>query len=233
MKFTRRVLAVAGVSAAALALSSCKKADDSSHSAVNDTPSAAIADSTPAKPVAATYGSDTTNWFGGPIYNGKPALEATAALVKAGGGAENFSFATALVSMLGEKTVNAEVAKLTKQYGKANVDNFIDGMTFAIKDGLKRATEKGVKLPEAPADLHGVALAKGLVKAGTAPDGTFWSGYLFDMALSHPLHVQVMADIDTKFDHGADENTHKILNQAMYDVAQALGDTSVKLAPLH
>lgn len=182
---------------------------------------------------ATTYGTAATNWFGGPIYSGEPALEATAALVKAGGGAEHFSFAKALVSMLGEKTVNAEVAKLTKQYGKQNVDDFIDGMTFAVKDGLKRATEHGVKLPAAPADLHGAKLATTLVQAGTAPDGTFWSGYLFDKALSHALHVEVMADIDAKAGHGADENTHKILNQAMYDVAQALGHKNVKLAPLH
>lgn len=242
MKFTRRALAVAAVSAAALALSACNKsgsndkaASDSQNAAAaaSDNQTAAAASAAAAKAVASTYGSDTTNWFGGPIYNGDPALEATAALVKAGGGAEDFSFAKALVSMVGEKTVNAEVAKLTQQYGKANVDNFIDGMTFAVKDGLKRATEKGVKLPEPPAALHGAALAKGLVQAGTTPAGTFWSGYLFDKALSHPIHVAVMADIDAKFNHGADENTHKILNQAMYDVAQALGEKSVKLAPLH
>ena len=179
-----------------------------------------------------TYGTATSNWFGGPIYNGQPALAATAALVKAGGGAEHFNFATALVSMLGQKTVNAEVAKLTKQYGKTAVDGFINGMTFAVKDGLKRATEQGVKLPAAPADLHGAKLAATLVHAGTV-DGTFWSGYLFDMALSHPLHVAVMADIDSKYGHAADENTHKILNQAMYDVAQALGHKDVKLASLH
>lgn len=61
------------------------------------------------------------NWFGGPIYNGAPALGATAALVRAGGGAQNFSFAKALVSMLGQKTVDAEVAKLGKQYGQEAV----------------------------------------------------------------------------------------------------------------
>ncbi|MEO7149009.1 MAG: hypothetical protein ABIY40_03625 [Rhodanobacteraceae bacterium] len=182
---------------------------------------------------AGTYGTATSNWFGGPIYNGQPALEATAALVKAGGGAQHFSFAKALVSMLGEKTVNAEVAKLTKQYGKTNVDNFIGGMDFAVTDGLKRATEQGVKLPAAPADLHGAKLATTLVQAGTAPDGAFWSGYLFDKTLSHPIHVAVMADIDNKSGHAADENTHKILNQAMYDVAQALGHKDVKLASLH
>lgn len=178
---------------------------------------------------AGTYGTATTNWFGGPIYNGDPTLQATAALVKAGGGADDFSFSDALVSMLGEKTVNAEVAKLTKQYGEQNVTDFIDGMTFAINAGLKRATEAGVELPEAPADLKGTKLAKALVKAGTAPDGTFWSGYLFDQALSHNIHVQVMADIDTKMSHSADAKTHYILNQAMYDVAQALEMKDVKL----
>lgn len=178
---------------------------------------------------ADSYGSATTNWFGGPIYEGEPALQATAALVKAGGGADNFDFSKALVSMLGEQTVNAEVAKLTKQYSKEDVTNFIDGMTFAVSDGLTRATEAGVELPEAPADLEGAKLAKALVKAGTAPDGTFWSGYLFDQALSHTIHVQVMADIDAESGHTADAHTHYILNQAMYDVAQALGMKDVKL----
>lgn len=173
------------------------------------------------------------NWFGGPIYTGAPALGATAALVKAGGGAENFKFSTALVSMLGQKTVNAEVAKLNRQYGEEAVNNFLHGMTFTVKDGLKRATEAGVKLPAAPASLKGAKLAKALVGAGTAPDGTFWAGYLFDHAISHKLHNMVMMDIDAKFGHGADQNTHKILNQAMYDVAQALGEHKVKLASLH
>ncbi|SFK59921.1 hypothetical protein SAMN05192579_104134 [Rhodanobacter glycinis] len=173
------------------------------------------------------------NWFGGVTYSGAPALTVTAALVKAGGGAHDFSFSKALVSMLGEKTVNAEVAKLTKQYGEKDATNFINGMTFAVNDGLKRATEAGVKLPAAPAHLKGVKLAQTLVTAGTTPDGTWWSGYLFDKALSHDLHVKVMQDIDAKFGHGADENTHKILNQAMYDVAQALKVKGVKLASLH
>ncbi|MGH8113372.1 MAG: hypothetical protein ACREPL_15880 [Rhodanobacteraceae bacterium] len=172
------------------------------------------------------------NWYGGPIYHGEPDLAATAALVEAGGGAEHFSFQKALVAMLGEKTVNAEVAKLTKQYGKQEADGFVNGMTFAVNDALKRATEKGIKLPP-PADLHGAALAKGLVKLGTAPDGTFWAGYMFDHTISHGLHDQVMADIDAGPGSGADATTHKILNQAMYDVAQAEGMKDVKLASFH
>lgn len=172
------------------------------------------------------------NMFGGPVYMGEPALEVTAALVKAGGGAEKFSFATALVAMLGEDTVNAEVVKLTKQYGEEEVNTFLSGMDAAIGFGLKRATEAGISLPE-PADLSGTELAKTLVNAGTAPDSTFWSGYLFDKALSNKLHNQVMADINAKVSYEADKVTHKILNQAMYDVAQALGMKDVKLADLH
>lgn len=172
------------------------------------------------------------NMFGGPIYTGEPALAVTAALVKAGGGAENFSFATALVSMLGEETVNAEVAKLTKQYGEEEVNTFLGGMDMAIGFGLKRASEAGVVMPE-PADLSGVELAKTLVEAGVAPDGAFWSGYLFDKALSNTLHNQVMMDINAKASYEDDKVTHKILNQAMYDVAQALQMKDVKLADLH
>ncbi len=174
-----------------------------------------------------------TNMFGGPVYAGEPALEATAALVKAGGGAEKFSFANSLVAMLGEKTVNGEVAKLNKQYGEDQVQIFLDGMTYAVTEGLKLATEEGIKLPEAPADLTGTKLAEALVKAGTAKDGTFWSGLLFDQALSHDLHNKVMANINETKGADVDETTHKILNQAMYDVAQALGMKDVKLASLH
>lgn len=105
-------------------------------------------------------------------------------------------------------------------------------MTWAVKDGLKRATEAKVSLPEAPADLKGVKLAKALVEAGTV-DGTWWAGHMFDRLLSHDLHNQVMADIDAEFGHDADHATHKILNQAMYDVAQALGYKNVKLAAAH
>jgi hypothetical protein len=172
------------------------------------------------------------NWFGGAVYNGKPDLAATAALVKAGGGADDFDFSKALVAMLGQDTVNKEVAKLDKQYGEQEVKTFLSGMTFAVQDALKRATEQGIKLP-APANLSGAKLAGGLVKLGTAPDGTFWSGYLFDRTISHGLHNQVMGDIDAKFGMQADATTHKILNQAMFDVAQALGRKDVKLAAFH
>lgn len=181
---------------------------------------------------AATQDQVTINMFGGQAYLGDPALDVTVALVNAGGGAENFSFATALVSMLGEDTVNNEVAKLTKQYGEDQVNQFIGGMDYAVNSALRIAGEKGIKLP-APAKLSGVDLAKALVDAGVAPDGVWWSGHMFDVAISHDLHNAVMNDINANVSYEADKTTHKILNQAMYDVAQALGKTDVKLASLH
>jgi hypothetical protein len=171
--------------------------------------------------------------FGGPVYSGDPELAATAALHAAGGGAQDFSFQAALVSMLGQDTVDSEVAKLTTQYGADQVKSFVSGMDFAVDDAIKIVTAAGVTLPAAPADLTGTALAKGLVQAGTAPDGTFWAGYLLDHALSHQVHDQVMDDINKAVGVQADETTHKILNQAMFDVAQAFGMTDVKLPSLH
>lgn len=257
MKTNRTVLAVAIASAMVLSLSACSNNSGSGSEAEASAAASAATAAAPAATAAAPAAASTApvagstaaapssmatmiasnqqagdNWFGGPVYSGAPDLAATAALVEAGGGAENFDFSKALVAMLGEKTVNAEVAKLTKQYGQDQVNTFVAGMTFAVKDALKRATEQGIKLP-APADVKGAKLAGALVDAGTAPDGTFWSGYLFDKALSHALHNEVMADIDAGPGQAADGTTHKILNQAMYDVAQALGKKDVKLASFH
>lgn len=59
-------------------------------------------------------------------------------------------------------------------------------MTGYVHDALMRATARGIKLPP-PASLHGAALAKAPVNAGTASGGAFWSGYFFDRNLSHAL----------------------------------------------
>jgi len=171
--------------------------------------------------------------FGGPVYNGPPALAVTSSLVAAGGGAGDYSTATALTNMLGAETVKAEVGKLTKQYGADAVTQWLKTFDFAVKDALKIATAAGVKLPEAT--LSGKDLAVTLVKAGTAPDGTFQIEFLLDKAVSHKIHNQVMDDIDANPSLGKKANLdyHRISNQAFYDVAQALGMTSVKLAANH
>ncbi|MGB9429319.1 MAG: hypothetical protein WCC11_05495 [Gammaproteobacteria bacterium] len=172
------------------------------------------------------------NRYGGPVYDGAPALPVTVALVVAGGGPGHFSLVTALNHMLGEATVNAEVAKLTSQYGKQRVGDWVSGIDFAVNDTLRIAQEKHIQLP-APAQLSGVELAKTLVSAGTASDNTFWAGYLFDHALSHGIHMQVMNDTDAKHGAAFDANYHAVTNQAFYDVAQALGSKNVQLAAFH
>lgn len=173
-----------------------------------------------------------TNRYGGPMYTGKPALAVTVALVEAGGGPRHFSLVTALNHMLGKKTVAAEVVKLTKQYGKKRVGMWVKVMDFYVADTLRIVKAKGIKLPP-PAKLSGMALAKALVKAGTDKQGTFWAGHLFDTAVSHPIHVQLMNDADATFGERWDANAHEITNQAFYDVAQSLGLKNVKLAPFH
>jgi hypothetical protein len=170
--------------------------------------------------------------YAGPVYDGKPALPVTAALVTAGGGPENFSIAAALTSMVGKDAVSAEVANLTKQYGEDKVKSWMTVFDFAVKDALKIATDKGVALPK-PAPLMGKRLATTLVSAGLDKDQTFYVEYMLDKAVSHGIHVQVMDDIDAKFGQEADADYHRITNQAMYDLAQALGEKKVKLAEYH
>jgi hypothetical protein len=169
--------------------------------------------------------------YGGSSYEGKPALTVTASLVQAGGGAAHFSTAKALTSMVGSKLVNAEVAKLTKQYGKAKVASWLQIGDFAVKDALRITTKAGVKLPKG--NLSGKQLASTLVKAGLEKNGTFNIELLLDKAVTHNIHVQVMNDIDKKFGGGVDANYHKISNQAFYDLAHALGAKSVKLSKFH
>jgi len=180
-------------------------------------------------------GSAMQGRFGGPVYSGPPALSVTASLVAAGGGASHYSTAAALVSMVGKDTVNAEVTKLQGQYGKAAVTQWLSVFDYAVDDALKHATAAGVKLPAPDPMLTGKNLASTLVKAGTASDGTFQIEFLLDKAVSHPIHNAVMDDIDNNSMYGkhADLMYHTISNQAFYDLAQALGAKSVKLAPLH
>ena len=173
--------------------------------------------------------------YGGPVYTGAPALSVTASLVAAGGGAAHYSTATALVSMLGASTVNAEVGKLQKQYGKDAVTAWLQTFDFAVTDALKHATAAGVVLPAPDPSLTGTKLASTLVSAGTASDHTFQIEFLLDKAVSHDIHVAVMDDIDNNPSLGKHDDLmyHTISNQAFYDVAQALGDKSVQLASLH
>lgn len=245
-QFTRVLVGISLAAGIAATVAACTSGGGSSSSTATEAPTTAAAGGgsmagggTMSAP--RDMGKDTVvggkmmSRYGGPIYNGPPALAVTAALVAAGGGPAHFSTAAALTSMLGKATVAGEVKKLSGQYGAANVAQWLKTFDFAVADALKVATAKGVKLPAADPKMTGKALATTLAKAGTAPDGTFQIEFLLDKAVSHPIHVQVMDDIDANAAYGkkADLQYHEISNQAFYDVAQALGATSIKLSPLH
>ncbi len=166
----------------------------------------------------------------GVTYTGAPDLQATISLVTAGGAPGNFSIVKALTSLAGAKTANAEVAKLTKQYGAGKVASFVAVQNFAVNDAVKIATAAGVKFPQPM--LHGAVLAKRVVGLGLV-DGTYYEGTQLDHIVTHTIHEKVMNDIDQKFGAAADGNYHRIADQAHYDLAQALGATSVKLAAYH
>ncbi|MFN2527290.1 MAG: hypothetical protein ABR584_01065 [Candidatus Baltobacteraceae bacterium] len=173
---------------------------------------------------------DGTAGGDGATYSGKPDLEATISLVVAGGAPGNFSIVKALTALAGEKTASAEVAKLTKQYGSARVAKYVEVQNFAVNDSVRRATKAGVKFPKPM--LKGTTLAKRLVGLGLL-NGTYYEGYFLDHVVTNAIHEAVMSDIDHTFSPAGDANYHLISNQAHYDLAQALGATSVKLAAYH
>ncbi len=112
-------------------------------------PAAAVASGTM---VAATMPDVTMqpSRFSGPgVYTGKPALPVTLSMVIAGGGPSNFNTVTLLKVLTGSK-FDAEVAKLTKQYGKDKVANFIKVFDFVVNDSLRIVKEKNVALPSTP-----------------------------------------------------------------------------------
>jgi hypothetical protein len=166
----------------------------------------------------------------GNAYTGAPDLQAAVSLVVAGGPIGNFSVVKAISVMAGPATANAEVAKLTKQYGKGNVALFVTVQNFAVNDAVKRANAAGVKFPKPM--LTGTTLAKRVVTLGLI-NATYYEGVQLDHLVTHGIHEAVMADIDAKYGAAADANYHRIADQAHYDLAHALGVTSVKLASYH
>jgi hypothetical protein len=56
---------------------------------------------------------------------------------------------------------------------------------------------------------------------------------MLDKLVTHNIHVAVMDSIDAQYGTKADANYHRIADQAHYDLAQALGAKSVKLAVYH
>lgn len=164
----------------------------------------------------------TTARYGGSVFTGSPNLPLTLSMVIAGGGPAHFK-TTTLVGVLAGPNASAEVAKLTKQYGAAGVKQYLAVFDFVVTDALKRATEAGVKLPAAPSPnpKNGKALATALYKAGTDPSTGYNVEYMLDRLVSHPIHDQVMDDIDAKFGKNADAIYHSVTGVVFQDLKKA------------
>jgi hypothetical protein len=167
----------------------------------------------------------------GLIYTGAPDLDAAVSLVTAGGQTPgNFSIVTALTALAGPKVTNAEAAKLIKQYGQPAWASYVSVQNYAVNDAVAKAIKAGVKFPTPT--LTGAALAVRITKLGLYK-GTYYEGYMLDHIVTHGIHEAVMADIDKTYSKDADANYHRLADQAHYDLAQALGAKTVKLAVYH
>ena len=158
--------------------------------------------------------------FSGPgVYTGPPALPVTLSMIIAGGGPNGFNTLTLVQTLAGDNT-HAEVASLKQKFGTAKVTNFVNVFNFVVADSLRIAKEKNVALPSTPSPdpKDGEALAGALWAAGQTGNG-FNVEVMLDRAVSHPIHVQVMNDIDQKYGLPADADYHAILTQAMQDLA--------------
>jgi len=159
--------------------------------------------------------------FGGTVYGDQPNLQNTLSLVMAGGGPSKFSTVTLFGVLAGDKT-KAEEDALTQKYGAEKFGQFIKTFDFVINDSLAIVTKAGVKLPAAPAPdpKDGKALSLALYADGNdTKNKTFNVEYMLDRLVSHPVHVQVMKDIDAKYGEQADADYHIILTQVMHDLA--------------
>ena len=93
---------------------------------------------------------------------------------------------------------------------------------FVVSDSLKIVTQKKIPLPKQPKPdpKDGKALSAALYTAGVA-GGDYNVENMLDHLVSHPIHVQVMDDIDKKYGRDADGNYHAILTQAVLDLKTA------------
>ncbi len=155
------------------------------------------------------------------VYIGAPSLALTLSMVEAGGGPSSFNTVTLLKTLAGP-LFDAEVAKLTEQYGKDQVAQFLKTFDFVVNDSLRIVTVKKVQLPSQPEPnpKDGKALAAALWAAGQSGEG-FNVELMLDRLVSHPIHLQVMTDIDGKYGLAADAQYHAILTTAMKDLAGA------------
>jgi hypothetical protein len=176
--------------------------------------------------------TQTATIASGPAYTGAPDVNVTAAFYAAGGGPGGFSMVRAMKSMIGEDQLQSEMQQLASIYGQENADLFPHLFDYAINDAWVRAGKDNVMIP--PFGSHeGVALANDLIHDGTAPDGTFETGYFLDRTLSVKVRTQVIADMVKRYGGDQTKTFDRMANQFFFDVSQTLGGNTVSLAPDH
>jgi hypothetical protein len=169
--------------------------------------------------------------YGGGIYMGAPTLDVTAAMVRAGGGAGNFSIERALRKAAGEDWVTAEFIQLTDQYGRKKMRRWAETFEFAVTDSLSKYGEAGLVLPDTRMQARPLAMA--MVNAGVDENHQFTTDLWMDRTQSHGVHMKVMEDMDKQYGSDADADCHQISNKLFYDLGQHQGMTQVKLAGFH
>jgi hypothetical protein len=176
--------------------------------------------------------TQTATIASGPAYTGAPDVNVTAAFYAAGGGPGGFSMVRAMKSMIGEDQLQSEMQQLASIYGQENADLFPHLFDYAINDAWVRAGKDNVLIP--PFGSHeGRALASDLIHDGTAPDGTFRTGYFLDHTLSAKVRAQVIGDMVSRYGTEQTATFDRMANQFFFDLSQTLGGTTVSLAPNH
>ena len=161
-----------------------------------------------------------------------PDVNVTAAFYASGGGPGGFSIVRSMTSMIGEDQLQTEMQKLASAYGQDKADAFSHIFDYALSDAWSRAGHANVTIP--PFGSHeGIGLANDLLRDGTAPDGTFQTGYLLDRTLTPKVRAQVMKDIVAKYGADGASTFEKMTNQFFFDVSQLLGSDNVSLAANH
>jgi hypothetical protein len=154
------------------------------------------------------------------IYGGAPNLALAVALVKAGSGPHGFSSHTLFAHMFGAKSA-AENSALKERYGFDQLAEYFGVMDFTIGDILRIAEEHHITLPAADptASASPAALAASLYRAGIIPDGRYDVGYMIERLMTHPLHHELMRDIDSRFKPEVNASFHEILTTVVVDAA--------------
>jgi hypothetical protein len=183
----------------------------------------------------AAGGAETNALPGGtagqPTFTGTPNLGLAMAFIDSGGGPGDFSTVRAMDRMIGTPAFQADLQKLAAAYGPAGRDRFVRIFDYAINDAWYRAGRDNLAMPSSSGET-GRRLAAQIIRAGTAPDGAFWGGYLLDRMLSQRVAAEVLRDIDAKYGPGTATQFLRMANRFFFEVSQQVG-SSVALAPLH